>query len=505
MTSELAPDWQQVSDERRSTREVDHRMVAGILAGIARTLDRENGGLQEFCRIALDAQLASDIGIYLANASGGSPSVIEARGRSGEDGFELDPEGLLELFRTVQRLGKWSLFEDVAAADGAELLVVPLGPSHHPAGFGVFHRRRPARLFDGHDIQLITDLTGILLALVERHRVDRTAASEAQEWSHSVLAVATEVAKIGLWDWNIVNGAVKWSDEHFRMEGYEVGEIEPSYEAWLDRVHPDDRAAAVKAIQTSMERRGLFDHTFRTRHPDGTIRWLRGRGQYFYNLEGEPLRMIGAMIDVTDSTKAAEQRRRQRANLADIGISSVSLVRFLLAHTSEQTNEHKLAERITPRLECLARSAALVAQAEDGQVDLEGLLLDELESIVPDYARQVRLEGPATLLPAHLVQPMALAVHELVCNALEHGAFSIRDGKLEIVWRVNLDKRGNRILDLDWQEKDVRMLQVVGQVGGFGEEFLCHELPGRLAADVQLSVDAGGVHFALRGVELATR
>ncbi|MFV3460581.1 PAS domain-containing protein, partial [Mycobacterium tuberculosis] len=85
----------------------------------------------------------------------------------------------------------------------------------------------------------------------DRHRVavlfiDITARKRAEErltTSEERLRSAVEVAKIGLWDWDMRTDTISWSDEHFRMSGFAVGEVTPTYEAWAASIHPDDRAA----------------------------------------------------------------------------------------------------------------------------------------------------------------------------------------------------------------------------------------------------------------------
>ena len=67
-----------------------------------------------------------------------------------------------------------------------------------------------------------------------------------------MLKVASEIGKVGLWDWNVETGELTWSDEHFRMEGYEPGEIVPTYEIWADRVYPDDRSATEAKIKEAI-------------------------------------------------------------------------------------------------------------------------------------------------------------------------------------------------------------------------------------------------------------
>ncbi|MBB3910259.1 PAS domain S-box protein [Sphingomonas desiccabilis] len=116
--------------------------------------------------------------------------------------------------------------------------------------------------------------------ITEDRRTQQTLAESEER-----LRNAAEVGGLGLWDWNVTTGEVHWSDEHYRMEGYAVGEVKPSYEAWASRIHPDDRQSAEGALQRAMEHREVFAHEFRVVHPNGSVHWLSGRGRFFYNNE----------------------------------------------------------------------------------------------------------------------------------------------------------------------------------------------------------------------------
>jgi PAS domain S-box-containing protein len=128
---------------------------------------------------------------------------------------------------------------------------------------------------------------------------DRKVAEDAVRESEERLQSAAQVGRLGLWDWNVGTGEVHWSGEHYRMEGYVPGEITPSYDAWFERVHPEDRAETEAALRHAMENREEYVHEFRVVHPDGSVHWLYGRGRFFYANGGRPVRMIGAMMDVT--------------------------------------------------------------------------------------------------------------------------------------------------------------------------------------------------------------
>ncbi|MBL9094536.1 MAG: PAS domain S-box protein [Planctomycetaceae bacterium] len=128
--------------------------------------------------------------------------------------------------------------------------------------------------------------------------------------SEERLRLALGAGELASWDWNIQTGDIVWSDSHYLMQGYEVGEVAPSYEAWIARVHPDDRAAAAAAIVGARDSRSAYRHEFRSLRPDGSIRWLSAQGHFFYDDSGDAVRMIGVARDVTEQRAANDALRR---------------------------------------------------------------------------------------------------------------------------------------------------------------------------------------------------
>jgi PAS domain S-box-containing protein len=151
----------------------------------------------------------------------------------------------------------------------------------------------------------------------------RLQSEERLRQSEARLKLALKVGNLATWDWDIPGDRVTWSEEHYRMEGYQVGEVTPSYEAWQQRVHPDDLLDTEAALAKAEASRSEYAHTFRSLHPDGTTVWLSARGRYFYQDDfGRAVRMIGVMEDVTDAHLAEAALRESEERLRQFGQAS---------------------------------------------------------------------------------------------------------------------------------------------------------------------------------------
>jgi PAS domain S-box-containing protein len=128
--------------------------------------------------------------------------------------------------------------------------------------------------------------------------------------SEALLAEAQRMAGVGSWEWDIATGVVVWSDELFRLFGEEPGSVAVSLEAYLERIHPDDRDAVRQAVQAALSSRQPFTLEHRIVGPDGTVRNFQCRGRVWTDDHGAPVRMSGSAQDVTEQ-RAAEEARRE--------------------------------------------------------------------------------------------------------------------------------------------------------------------------------------------------
>jgi len=118
-------------------------------------------------------------------------------------------------------------------------------------------------------------------------------------------------AAVGLWEWNLLTDAVYFSPEWKKQLGYADDEIANRFDEWQKRVHPDDLARVLAAIQDFRDGRlPRYGEEMRMLHHDGSWRWTYGEADLERNDKGEPVLMMGSQIDITE-------RKRMALALAD--------------------------------------------------------------------------------------------------------------------------------------------------------------------------------------------
>jgi len=157
----------------------------------------------------------------------------------------------------------------------------------------------------------VRDETGSVteMALLLEDVTEHKRSEEALRKSEKNLAEAQRMARLGSWEWEVKTGEVTWSDEVFRVYGYEPQEFVPTLEKLMEVVHPDDRESVEQMVYAALHEGEPYDFEHRIVRPDGEERVVHRQAEVLFDEEGEPLRMVGTIHDVTEQKKAEEALR----------------------------------------------------------------------------------------------------------------------------------------------------------------------------------------------------
>ncbi|MDI1480490.1 PAS domain-containing protein [Polyangium sp. y55x31] len=133
--------------------------------------------------------------------------------------------------------------------------------------------------------------------------------------SEEGLLWAQEIGNMGNWDWDIPTGGLTWSDQIFRIFGYEPRKFDVSYQAFISTIHPGDRDMVVEAVNKAVNERAPYSIEHRIALPTGEVRVVHEQGKVFYSDSGTPLRMLGTVQDVTERRQSADTIRLQAGRL----------------------------------------------------------------------------------------------------------------------------------------------------------------------------------------------
>jgi PAS domain S-box-containing protein len=128
--------------------------------------------------------------------------------------------------------------------------------------------------------------------------------------SNERIAVATESAGIGTWDWNMENRDLICSPEMHEVFGLDPGLATLDAEKWRRMLDPDDLKEVDKALAQAIEKHTEFGAKFRITRSDGAVRWLETLAQIFYNDNGEPARIVGISTDITERKEIEDRERK---------------------------------------------------------------------------------------------------------------------------------------------------------------------------------------------------
>ncbi|WKZ35164.1 MAG: PAS domain-containing protein [Anaerolineales bacterium] len=281
------------------------------------------------------------------------------------------------------------------------------------------------------------------------------------------LQLVAKVSADAIYDWDIVGGETRWNHGMRTLFGY-AGDTVQTHHWWQERIFPDDKERVVESVRKALEKKvDYWTEEYKFRRVDGTNAHVIDRGYFIYDKDRNPLRMIGAMVDITsrinlaeaEIKSAIEERQRLARDLHDTVAQTLYSMTLLAEAVRRMANAGDLdqVQAYASRLgetaqQSLKEMRLLVYEMRTSVLEEQGLakaIQNRLDAVEKrsgiDVHFQTNLEGK---LPEPLEQGLFYIVSEALTNSLKHAnATSVKvvmcvDGTEEVAIEVSDNGRG---------------------------------------------------------------
>jgi len=325
---------------------------------------------------------------------------------------------------------------------------------------------------------------------------------EALKESQQRLTIAQQAGGIGVFDLNLRNNQTVWTAESEKIYGLPAGSFTGTNDKWAQSVHPDDLQRIIDEACRSVRQKADGQTEFRIIRPNGEVRWIADFWRIICDEHGQPFRMVGVNIDITER-KSAEKELKQYADRLAEANRTKELFNDILTHdllnpaTAIKAAAELLLEKVTDsRSEKLLRSIVtstlnltkvielaaeyIKTEVPSERLKFELLDLDQiLRHVLLDFDLQLKNKGMAVVYAStdeHLtaLNPMIKDVFvNLLSNAIKyspsHSTVEIKVADEKASWIVSIKDHGKGIADRD-KKRIFHRLERVSKEGakGFG-------------------------------------
>ena len=384
-----------------------------------------------------------------------------------------------------------AVVRDAMARDGAYRFETRLTREADGREVIVAVRGRPVHAVDGRR----TGMVGVVQDVTTRMEARDGLAARDQR-----LRVATTVARLGIFEWHMLEDHAIWENERmFEIFGHtpEDGTIGKA-EFLRDTLHPDDRATVRLAISQALRDDAILHTTGRIRRrSDGAWRTIDLAGRFERDAPNRlPRRLIGLVADVTDQRRAEERQALLIRELHHRVKNTLATVQAIVGSTARPASSiDSFYEAFVGRIKSLAHTHSVLTEATWQTADLRTLLLSELRPYAEAETQageaganealdgRIALDGPDTALPSEIAVPIGMAIHELTTNAAKYGALSNRRGRISVTWAI-LPGGPAGLLRFAWRESGGPAVEPPRRQG-FGSRLLHRVLTTQVQAEVE--------------------
>lgn len=330
------------------------------------------------------------------------------------------------------------------------------------------------------------------LLAISRDATDRRQAEAALRETVERYSLVTRATNDAIWDWDLVRNHVRWNEALYTAYGYNPHEIEPSGEWWMTQIHPEDRQKVEDHIRAVIAGNAdEWSHEYRFRCASGHYATVLDRGYMVRNAAGQPIRMIGAMLDITSRKRSEQELEVVHHELGHRLKNVLTMVQAIASHTLRNAPSMDVArEALAARLVALGKAQDLLISKSTEEAEIGALVHGVLEAHRASEPERLRIRGPHVRLSPQTTLSLALILHELATNAVKYGSLSNEHGYVDLVWTVTEDTPA--CLALRWSEHSGPRVTEPKRKG-FGSRLITRGLAGDIGGDVTLSYEPTGV------------
>jgi PAS domain S-box-containing protein len=196
----------------------------------------------------------------------------------------------------------------------------------------------PIRLVDAPILDEAGQLLGIV-GISEDVTAQRLLEAELRDRT-TALRVSLDAGRLGTWRWDLPSATVVWDETLERLCGLEPGSFDGTFESYVATLHPDDRDDVLRRVDTALAECRDYDVEHRVVWPDGTIRWIQGRGAVTVGPDGTATGSVGCVSDITDLVLDRQRTEGAARQLGALAAASVAIASSLsLAEVIDHVTE----------------------------------------------------------------------------------------------------------------------------------------------------------------------
>ena len=293
---------------------------------------------------------------------------------------------------------------------------------------------------------------------LERKTEELTEANRQLRESETRYRTALAAGRMGTWETDLVVRTRLWTGEGMALFGLTLadgrGHVGGDNDEYRSALHPDDRHLMQKFHELA-DKQDSFTSEYRVVHPDGTVLWLRGRGQVVARApDGKAERMVSVVTDVTERKAAEDHIQFLMHEISHRSKNLLAVIQSIARRTARTAGTmEEFENRFERRLQGLAASHDVLVRKNWQGAPLAELVRQQLVPFVEVQSSRFELVGPDIVVTADAAQAIGLAIHELATNAIKYGALSAPTGKVRISWMLDGNAGASSQLSLNWIEQ----------------------------------------------------